>query len=348
MLSVKITANNLTEEMASLILTKQWKLEAKSFKGERLRKFVFSLCTNEVHRDELTETLNSYRKEYSIKELEDDLYIENKPNYLDGFYVKTYHDDEIIVNVNYSHFIKKVLELVEETEKVTEVKDYKTSLRSYFTTTEKAKFFKSLNQLNGIKLTPAQKLIIDSALTDSGISVYAMKRHSGKTLVLGILNSINDKLFDMVYERKIRNDNIELNISSAQIFKSNYNKDQFRKFNIDYDLFIKAYPNISNFCSNLILVDDLELFRHYELNKYITNPMKENQSSEPKYKRRYIIMTNADTVNTELQNDWLFEGMGEYGEKEYFPDADTVVCKTKNCKVFIVNEILCECPNEKQ
>ena len=44
----------------------------------------------------------------------------------------------------------------------------------------------------------------------------------------------------------------------------------------------------------------------------------------------------------------LFEGMGEYGEKEYFPNTDTLVCKTKNCKVFIVNEILCECPNEKQ
>ena len=237
MLSVKITANNLTEEMAFLILTKQWKLEAKFFKGERLRKFVFSLCTNEVHRDELTETLNSYRKEYGIKELEDDLYIENKPNYLDGFYVKTYQDDEIIVNVNYSHFIKKVLELVEETEKtteVTEVKDCKVNLnlRSYLTTKEKAEFFKSLNQLNDIKLTPTQKFIIDTALRDSGISVCAMKRQSGKTLVLGILNSINNKIFDMAHEGKIRDSRIELSISSAKVFKCNYNKDPFTKFNI--------------------------------------------------------------------------------------------------------------------
>ena len=202
--------------------------------------------------------------------------------------------------------------------------------------------------MNDIKLTPAQKLIIDSALTDSGISVYAMKRHSGKTLVLGILNSINDKLFDMVHEGKIRNGSIELNISSATIFKFNYNKDRHRKFNIDYDLFIKAYPNINNFCSNLILVDDLELFRHDALNEDITNLMKENQSLEPECKRRFIITTNADTVNTELQNDWLFEGMGEYGEKEYFPNADTLVCKTKNCKVFIVNETPCVCQNEKQ
>ena len=144
----------------------------------------------------------------------------------------------------------------------------------------------------------------------------------------------------MVHEGKIRNGSIELNISSAKIFKFNYNKDRLRKFNIDYDLFIKAYPNINNFCSNLILVDDLELFRHDALNEDITNLMKD--------KRRYIITTNADTVNTELQNDWLFEGMGEYGEKEYFPNTDTLICKTKNCKVFIVNEILCECPNEKQ
>ena len=131
--------------------------------------------------------------------------------------------------------------------------------------------------MNDIKLTPAQKLIIDSALTDSGISVYAMKRHSGKTLVLGILNSINDKLFDMVHEGKIRNGSIELNISSAKIFKFNYNKDRLRKFNIDYDLFIKAYPNINNFCSNLILVDDLELFRHDALNEDITNLMNDRK-----------------------------------------------------------------------
>ena len=123
MLSVKITANNLTEEMASLILKKQWRLETESFEGEKLRKFVFSLCTNEVHRDELSETLNSYRKEYGIKELEEDLYIENKPNYLDGFYVKTYQNDEIIINVKYSYFIKKVLERIEGGKEVKEDED---------------------------------------------------------------------------------------------------------------------------------------------------------------------------------------------------------------------------------
>ena len=348
MLSVKITANNLTEEMAYLILKKQWNLEIESLEGERLRKFLFSLCTIEVHREELIETLNFYRKEYGIKELEEDLYIKTKPNYLDGFYVKTYQDDEIIVNVNYSHFIKKVLERIKDSEEVTEVKDYKANLRFYRTTAEKAKFFKSLNQLNGIKLTPAQKFIINSALSDSGISVYAMERQSGKTLVLGILNSINDKLFDMVHEGKIRDAGIELNIGSAKIYKYNYNRERFTKFNIDYDLFIKAYPNISNFCTNLILVDDLRLFHHNALYEDITNLMKENQSLEPKCKRRFIITTDADLVNTASQNDWLFEGMGEYCEKEYFPDADTLACKIKNCKVFIVNKTPCACPNEKQ
>ena len=340
MLSVKITANNLTEEMASLILTKQWKLEAKSFKGERLRNFVFSLCTNEDHRYELRETLNSYRKEYGTKELKNDLYIENKPNYLDGFYVKTYQDDEIIVNVNYSHFIKKVLELVEETEKTTEVKDCKVNLnlRSYLTTKEKAEFFKSLNQLNDIKLTPAQKFIIDTALRDSGISVCAMKRQSGKTLVLGILNSINNKIFDMAHEGKIRDSRIELSISSAKVFKCNYNKDPFTKFNIDYDLFIKAYPNINNFCSNLILADDFELFQHHAL-KSLMELMKQNQLLTPEHKHRIIITTDINTVNTASQDDWLFEDMGKCGENHYFPYADTIVSNTKNCNVLIVNEI---------
>lgn len=348
MLSVKITANNLTEEMASLILKKQWNLEIESLEGERLRKFLFSLCTIEVHREELIETLNFYRKEYGIKELEEDLYIKTKPNYLDGFYVKTYQDDEIIVNVNYSHFIKKVLERIKDSEEDTEVKDYKANLTFYRTTKEKAKFFKSLNQLNGIKLTPAQKFIINSALSDSGISVYAMERQSGKTLVLEILNSINNKLFDMVHEGKIHDGN-ELNIDSAKIYKINYNTDRFTKINIDYDLFIKAYPNISNFCTNLILVDDFDLFHNNEINEEIINLMKRDQLLTPEYRHRFIITTDATEINTTTQlNDWLFEGMGEYCEKEYFPDADTLACKIKNCKVFIVNKTPCACPNEKQ
>ena len=389
MLSVKITANNLTEEMASLILKKQWRLETESFEGEKLRKFVFSLCTNEVHRDELTETLNSYRKEYGIKELEEDLYIENKPNYLDGFYVKTYQNDEIIINVKYSYFIKKVLERIEEGKDAKEYEDTEEEIQpesdkkkvmmcSYFTTKQKVEFFRSLNRLNDIELTLAQKLIIDSALSDSGISVYAMRKQSGKTLVLSILNSINDKLIEMAREGRIYNGK-SLNLGTAKTYKLNYNSEPFRNIKVDFDLFIEAYPDITNFCTGLVLVDRLDLLDHSEeyqeiydlmqdeqpmskMKKYITNKMlSKNKNSEIKLniasdpstkalnKYRFIITTDIDSVNhASTLGDWLLNGMGDCGEKEYFPSGDTLVNTTKNCKLFIVNETPWVYQNEKQ
>ena len=77
--------------------------------------------------------------------------------------------------------------------------------------------------------------------------------------------------------------------------------------------------------------------------------MKRDQLLTPEYRHRFIITTDATEIDTTAQlNDWLFSDMGDHGEKQYFPDADTLVCKIKNCKVFIVNKTPCACPNEKQ